>query len=81
MRGIGDAGTQLVLDCGSDVSAATARSIKVRRLDGATTTWAATASGSNAIQVVSLAAPSTKPAHGAFRPRPRCPLASGWESR
>ena len=34
---VGDAGTVLTLDCGQDISAATARAILVRKPDGTTT--------------------------------------------
>jgi uncharacterized membrane protein len=46
---VGDIGTQIVLDCGQDISSASARSIEARRPDGTTVSWPAVASGSNAI--------------------------------
>ena len=46
----GDVGTLVVLDCGTDVTAATARSVAVRKPDGSTTSWTASASGTTAIQ-------------------------------
>lgn len=46
---VGDIGTQIVLDCGQDISAATARSIEVRKPDGSTASWSASASGTTAI--------------------------------
>lgn len=52
---IGDTGTQIVLDCGQDISAASARSIEVRKPDGSTATWAASASGTNSVAYVTLA--------------------------
>lgn len=52
---VGDTGTVITLDCGQDISAASARSIEVRRPDGTTTSWAAVASGSNAIAYTTLA--------------------------
>lgn len=45
----GDTGTRITLDCGTDISAASERSIEVLRPDGATTSWPATASGTTAI--------------------------------
>jgi hypothetical protein len=51
---IGDTGTEVRLDCEQDVSAATQRSIEVRKPGGATVSWAAQASGSNFIQYTSL---------------------------
>lgn len=49
---VGDTGTQIILDCGQDISAATAISVELRKPNGSTASWAATASGSNAISVV-----------------------------
>lgn len=46
---VGDTGTVITLDCGTDISAATARSIAVQRPDGTTTTWAASASGTDSL--------------------------------
>jgi hypothetical protein len=46
---VGDIGTQIVLDCGQDISAATARSIEIKKPNGRTVSWPATASGTNAI--------------------------------
>ena len=51
----GDTGTVIVLDCGQDISAASARSIEVRKPDGSTTSWAASAEGSNSIKFTTLA--------------------------
>lgn len=48
---VGDVGTVVVLDCGQNVSAAISRSVDVRRPDGSSTNWPASASGTNAIQV------------------------------
>lgn len=52
---VGDTGTVITLDCGQDISAATARAIEVRKPDGTTTSWTASASGTNAIQCTTLA--------------------------
>jgi hypothetical protein len=46
---VGDIGTRITLDCGTDISAASARSIEVRKPDGTATSWAATASGTNGL--------------------------------
>lgn len=51
---IGDTGTAIILDCGRDVSAASARSIEVRRPDGTTTSWAAVAEGANSIKYITV---------------------------
>lgn len=52
---VGDTGTVISLDCGQDISAASARSIEVKKPDGTTTSWTASASGTNAIQFTTLA--------------------------
>lgn len=52
---VGDTGTVITLDCGQDITSATARSIEVRKPGGATTTWAAVASGTNAISFTTAA--------------------------
>lgn len=46
---VGDTGTVITINCGSDISAATARSIAVKRPDATTTTWAASASGTESL--------------------------------
>ncbi len=52
---VGDTGTVITLDCGADISAASARSIAVRKPDGTTTSWAAVASGTDSIAYTTLA--------------------------
>lgn len=52
---VGDTGTVITIDCGTDISAATARSIAVKKPDGTTTSWAASASGTDSIQFTTLA--------------------------
>jgi hypothetical protein len=52
---VGDTGTIITLDCGADVSSATARDIEVRKPDRTTETWAAVASGTNSIAYTTLA--------------------------
>lgn len=52
---IGDTGTVITLDCGQDISTATVRAIDVRKPDGTTTSWAASASGSNSVSFTTLA--------------------------
>lgn len=51
---LGDTGTVILLDCGQDISAATVRSIEVRKPNGTTASWAATASGANSISYTSV---------------------------
>jgi hypothetical protein len=52
---VGDAGTVIELDCGTDVSAATGRAIKVKKPDGSTVSWDAVAGTSTSIRYTSLA--------------------------
>jgi len=46
----GDVGTEIILDCVDDVSAATVRTIKVRKPNGVRTTWAAALDGTTKIK-------------------------------
>ena len=52
---IGDTGTEIVLDCGIDVSTATVRNIIVRKHNGTKVTWGAVADGTTAIKYVTSA--------------------------
>lgn len=52
---VGDTGTAIILDCGQDISAASARSIHARKPDNTVVTWPAIASGSNSIRFDTLA--------------------------
>lgn len=72
---LGDTGTQIVLDCGQDISAATARTIEVRKPDGTVVSWAATASGGTAIAFVTLAGSLDMP--GQWKLQARVTLPSG----
>lgn len=49
---VGDTGTEIVLDCGADISNATAVQILVRKPSGQVLTWAASLSGSNHVRYV-----------------------------
>lgn len=51
---VGDTGTVITLDCGQDISTASARSIAVKKPDGTTTSWSASASGTTAIAFTTL---------------------------
>jgi len=46
----GDIGTDIILDCVTDISSATTREILVKKPDGSTVTWAATAEGATSIK-------------------------------
>ena len=52
---VGDTGTVITLDCGQDISAATVRLIEVRKPDGTTVSWSASASGAASLAYTSLA--------------------------
>jgi hypothetical protein len=46
---VGDTATRITLDCGTDISASSARSIEARKPDGSVVTWSATLSGTNSL--------------------------------
>lgn len=52
---VGDTGTAIVLDCGTDISAASARTIEVLKPDNTATSWAAVAEGSDSLRFDTLA--------------------------
>ena len=51
---VGDIGTEIILDCGTDISTATVRTINARKPDGTAVQWTAVASGATAIKYVVL---------------------------
>jgi hypothetical protein len=72
---VGDTGTAIILDCGQNISAASARSIEVKKPDGSTVSWTASASGTNAIRFDSLA--GTFDQAGQWRLQAKVTLSSG----
>lgn len=72
---VADTGTAIILDCGHDVSAASARSIVVRKPDGTFANWAAVASGTTAIRFDSLAGTFDMP--GVWRVQAKVTIGSG----
>jgi len=72
---IGDTGTAIVLDCAADISAASARSIEVRKPDGSLASWAASAQGATALRFDTLAA--TLDQAGAWRLQAKVTLPGG----
>jgi hypothetical protein len=52
---VGDIGTEITIDLGEDISAATVMRIDVIKGDKTTAQWAAAASGSTAIQYLTVA--------------------------
>lgn len=50
----GDIGTVIRLECGTDISAATAHSIKVRKPDGSQVSWTTSISGTTALQFTAV---------------------------
>jgi hypothetical protein len=71
----GDTGTVITLDCGQDISAASVRTIEVRKPDGTTTSWAASASGNNSIMFTTLVGTLDMP--GRWKLQARVTLPSG----
>ena len=49
---VGDEGTELILDCGVNISTATVRKIVAKRPGGSKAEWSAVASGTDAIKYV-----------------------------
>lgn len=52
---VGDTGTSIILDCGQDISTATATSIEARKPNGDTVSWEAALEGTNSIRYDVLA--------------------------
>ena len=77
---VGDTGTAIVLACGQDVSAASARSIEVRKPDGTTASWPAVASGTTDIRFDTLSGTLDQP--GAWVLQAKVTLPAGvWRGR
>lgn len=72
---VGDTGTVITLDCGTDISTASARSIAVRKPDLTTTSWAADASGTDSVAFTTLADTLDQP--GVWRLQAVVTLGSG----
>lgn len=72
---VGDTGTAIILDCGQDISAATVRSIEVRKPNGSRASWAATASGTNAIRFDTISTTLDQP--GVWKLQAKVTLSSG----
>ena len=51
---VGDIGTEIILDCGTDISSATVRKINARKPDGTTLQWLADADGTTSIKYVTV---------------------------
>ena len=52
---MGDIGTEIVVDCGVDVSAAATPALKVKKPDSSTATWPATVVESNKLRHITVA--------------------------
>lgn len=72
---VGDTGTEIILDCGVDVSSATVRKIIVRKA-GAKVEWVASPSGVNAIKYVTQAGDIDRPGTWSFQAYIEMP---GWK--
>lgn len=51
---VGDIGTEIILDCGLNIAAATSVSMRVRNPSGATSTWTAVLEGTTQIKHVTV---------------------------
>lgn len=58
---VGDIGTVIVLDCGQDVSTASARTIEVKKPDQTTVSWTAVAEGTNSIKFTTVSGTLDQP--------------------
>lgn len=72
---VGDTGTQIILDCGQNISTATATTILARKPDGTEATWTAALSGTNS--VVYTTSGSSIDQHGMWYLQARVTLPSG----
>jgi len=77
---VGDTGTLIVLDCGQDISAASVRTIEVRKPNGTAVQWSAVANGANSLAYTSLA--DTFDMAGEWQLQARVTLPSGqWRGK
>jgi hypothetical protein len=53
---VGDTGTRITMDCGTNISTASALEILARKPDGTAVTWTATLSGTDSLYFDTLAA-------------------------
>jgi hypothetical protein len=53
---VGDTGTAIILDCGTNISAASAITMEVRKPDGSVVSWTAALEGTNGVRYNTLAA-------------------------
>jgi hypothetical protein len=51
---VNEVGTEILIDCGSDITGATVHTLEVRKPDGTIVSWAATISGTNHLSYISL---------------------------
>lgn len=51
---VGDTGTEIILDCGVDISTATVRKIRAKRPDGHVKEWVASVSGTTAVSYTTV---------------------------
>lgn len=58
---VGDTGTLIILNCGQDVSAATSRTIEVRKPNGSVVSWSAQLSGLDSLSYLSTVNTFTMP--------------------
>lgn len=58
---VGDTGTEVLVDCGQDVSAGSLFQLSVTRPDGSSATWTAALQGTNFVRFLSLAGTFDQP--------------------
>jgi hypothetical protein len=77
---VGDIGTRITLDCGTDVSASSARTIEVRKPDDTTASWTATLTGTNSIYFDTVAGSLDQP--GRYKLQAKVTIGSNvWRGR
>ena len=52
---VGDVGTDIIVDCGVDITGATDTTMKVKKPDGTTVSWTATVYNSNYLKFTTIA--------------------------
>lgn len=72
---VGDTATRITLDCGTNITTATARSIEVRKPDGSSASWAASLSGTDALYFDTLAGTLDMP--GTWRLQAKVTIGTG----
>lgn len=75
---VGDKDTVITLNCGQDISAATVRTIEVRKPNGTLVEWSAQASGTNSLAYTSQADTFDQAGEWLLQPRVTLPSGGPW---